>query len=77
MGPRAGSKHWLLVTEIDHLNSIPYGSGQQCALRSLQCVHLSRRAIKSSGVFLYRSLGLLVWPAPSIAEFELGFFLFG
>ncbi len=44
---------------------------------SLQCVQLSRRAIKSSGVFLYRSLGLLVWPAHSIAEFEPGFFLFG
>ena len=30
----------------DHLSSIPYGSGQQCALRSLQCVHLRRRPMR-------------------------------
>jgi hypothetical protein len=46
-----GSKSVALAVlyENDHLMPIPYGSGQQCALRALQLVHPSLRAINNKG----------------------------
>jgi len=51
-----GSKSVALAVlyENDHLMPIPYGSGQQCALRALQLVHLSLRAINNKGVSISR-----------------------
>lgn len=39
-----------VLNRNDHRKLIPYGSGQQWALRSLHRVRLNRRAIESSGV---------------------------